>query len=402
MSTTNYIGCTSSRDILSGTPLYPKAHIILTLVFFIVWCLVGYLLPENEWDRSKNGVWGGYKGKSNYCEEIRHAAAKNNPKNKMTFKNSTSNSTSNTTTTSAFMAQPVNSLSNYTFVAYGFIVLSLFWSDALEASRVASSSTSTTSTTTTTATTTIPVRRNTLQSHPTWSLVLSLAMMLIGTTSFLFHASLTPVTQILDVAAIYQGLGLLLLYNFARFFQPIPLHEAVRRFLLERFSSKCCVPNSPEVPCCKRRTQHLVNYFLMVIGVFICCPLLYLYKKKLQSRVMFPMLVIGNVLVHIVHCLLYRPTIKYSYFGITGMTLLIAILFRESEVNGWGVECNPTSAWQGHAAWHFFTATSLFFAYLMFRSETYYNMESTSPSRMQEMEIVEIPTDADVQRDEKE
>ena len=35
----------------------------------------------------------------------------------------------------------------------------------------------------------------------------------------------------------------------------------------------------------------------------------------------------------------------------------------------------------------------------MFRSETYYNMESTSPSRMQEMEIVEIATDADVQRD---
>ena len=141
-------------SILSGTPLYPKAHIVLTLVFFIVWCLVGYLLPEDEWDRSKDGVWGGYKGKSNYCEEIRHAAAKYNPKNKMTFKNNTSNSTS------AFMAQPVNSLSNYTFVAYGFIVLSLFWSDALEASRVASSSTTTTSTTPpTTTTTTTPSRR---------------------------------------------------------------------------------------------------------------------------------------------------------------------------------------------------------------------------------------------------
>ena len=51
--------------------------------------------------------------------------------------------------------------------------------------------------------------------------------------------------------------------------------------------------------------------------------------------------------------------------------MLVAVLFRQSEVDEWGIECNPTGAWQGHSAWHFFTATSLFFGYLMFRSETY-------------------------------
>jgi hypothetical protein len=269
------------------------------------------------------------------------------------------------------MAQPVNSLSNYTFVAYGFIVLSLFWSDLVAASSSYCITTATTATAATATTATSnPLLRNTLQSHPLWSLIMSLSMMMIGTTSFLFHASLTPISQILDVAAIYQGLGLMLLCNIARFFQPIPLYEATRHSLL-RVSPKCSVSRSPGAPCCTRKMQKSVNNILMVLGVFVCCPLFYIFKKKLNSTIMFAMLVVGNLFVLAIHCWLYRPSLKWSCFGVTGVTLLVAVLFRQSEVDEWGIECNPTGAWQGHSAWHFFTATSLFFGYLMFRSETY-------------------------------
>ena len=52
-------------------------------------------------------------------------------------------------------------------------------------------------------------------------------------------------------------------------------------------------------------------------------------------------------------------------------SLGIAVLFRQSELAGWGIPCNPTGMWQNHAAWHFGTATSLFAAVMLFRSEKY-------------------------------
>ena len=112
---------------LNGRPAYPKTNLCLTILFFVMWCLVGYLTPESAWERDPNGVWKGYKGKSNYCEKIRHRIPRiYNNKNNKNLTIPTNNNTTSSSSTNTFMAQPVNSLSNYTYVAYAFIVFSLF------------------------------------------------------------------------------------------------------------------------------------------------------------------------------------------------------------------------------------------------------------------------------------
>ena len=236
---------------LSGRPAYPKTNLCLTILGFVIWCLVGYLTPEEAWERKPNGVWKGYKGKSNYCEKIRHQIPRiyNNKNLSIT---STTNAT--TSSTNTFMAQPVNSLSNYSFVAYAFIVFSLFIFDVQLARKSNTMNNPNNRQTTTT-----------LQTFPMWSLVLAVAFINIGTTSFLFHASLTRVTQTLDVAAIYQGLGLLLLAYLCRF---------------------CSSTGTNSKRQCSYQRQWWINTMAMVVGVCIMCPLFYVYKSQINTTTM--------------------------------------------------------------------------------------------------------------------
>jgi hypothetical protein len=30
----------------------------------LIWALLGYLLPEQQWDHDRDGAWRGYKGRS--------------------------------------------------------------------------------------------------------------------------------------------------------------------------------------------------------------------------------------------------------------------------------------------------------------------------------------------------
>ena len=477
---------------LSGRPRYLRLHLSMTLFFFSVWCLVGFLLPEEEWERSKEGVWGGYNGKSSYCEQIRHqkpsdtclfaycnaypgltlrfcnnrscqtknqataclkhwnnrgskesrspdpymctdsaptcnfiegpqtakscAVAKcMQPKtgcssitrykiyiNNQDKQNSdtaassccpylcasegaaeynctfittndttsslppSSSTTTTTTKTSTFMAQPVNSLSNYTFVAFGFIILSLFFYDLEEIHKTNKNNDMGNN-----ASNTFP---GTLQRFPLWSLILSLAMMMIGTTSFLFHASLTPVTQTLDVAAIYQGLGLLLLSNLCRFCIPSPLPSSSFHCLSRCPLTAICTPKQIQTSCCSLQIQFIVNYTCMIFGVFVACPLFYIYKQSMNSTAMLAILVLSNVFTVLVHYLVFRPSLQWKWMCITLISFAIAVLFRQSEgrVEGQGmIPCDPVGLWQGHSAWHYLCAQSYFSGYVFFRSEKY-------------------------------
>jgi hypothetical protein len=305
-----------------------------------MWCLVGYLTPEEAWERDPNGVWKGYKGKSNYCEKIRHRIPRIY-KNKNLSIPTNNNTTSSSTNT--FMAQPVNSLSNYTYVAYAFIVFSLFIFDVQLARKSNNHPNNQNNPSLVHRPTT-----TTLQTFPMWSLILTIAFINIGTTSFLFHASLTRVTQTLDVAAIYQGLGLLLLAYLCRF----------------------CSSTASKRQCSYQR-QWWTNTMAMVVGVFIMCPLFYVYKSQINTTTMFALLVVLNFLACGTHWYLHRPSMQWWWLVVVTASLGIAVLFRQSELAGWGIQCNPTGLWQNHSAWHFGTATSLFAAVMLFRSEKY-------------------------------
>ena len=234
---------------LRFSPHRPVLHAALTCATFVVWALVGYLLPEDAWDRAADGAWNGYKGKSSYCERIRHSGR-----------------VPNATKAGMFMAQPANSLSNYCFVAYGFVLLALFWRDIARRPKATSVENKDAwmletlrvhplgeglemvetkeSSKDGAASEVIDVEEkrpemgaasvdsaplvgpnpphNNVFFFPLWTLALAVCLGLLGITSFLFHASLTRLAQTLDVAAIYWGLTVMGAANLSKFFALVP------------------------------------------------------------------------------------------------------------------------------------------------------------------------------------
>ena len=166
---------------------------------------------------------------------------------------------------------------------------------------------------------------------------------LLGITSFLYHASLTHLAQTLDVAAIYWGLTVMGSANLSKFFILIP-----------------------NVTC-----RWWCNMMMLVLSACVGSPLLFEYKKKMNSTEMLVILVLTNVGLMTLHWLLFRAkvAVSWKWMGLSAVSLALAAYFRQGEVDKWGMPCDPESFFQGHSMWHFLTATSFFQAYMFMRSE---------------------------------
>ena len=158
----------------------------------LIWAKLGYLLPEQQWDHDRDGAWRGYKGRSSYCESIRH-----------TPKNHPHDPAPNVTGLGMFMAQPANALSNYCFVVYGFVLAALFCGDVLrrtrrtsvtaavvpdaghEAAKAADREAAEAATVATmAAASSLTVHpRNNIFFFPLWTLALAICLALLGITS---------------------------------------------------------------------------------------------------------------------------------------------------------------------------------------------------------------------------
>jgi hypothetical protein len=337
---------------LRFAPRRPRLYAGLTCAVFLIWALLGYLLPEQQWDRDRDGAWRGYKGRSSYCESIRH-----------TPKNHPHDPAPNVTGLGMFMAQPANALSNYCFVVYGFVLAALFCGDVLrrtrrtsvtaavvpdaghEAAKAADREAAEAATVATmAAASSLTVHpRNNIFFFPLWTLALAICLALLGITSFLYHASLTHLAQTLDVAAIYWGLTVMGSANLSKFFILIP-----------------------NVTC-----RWWCNMMMLVLSACVGSPLLFEYKKKMNSTEMLVILVLTNVGLMTLHWLLFRAkvAVSWKWMGLSAVSLALAAYFRQGEVDKWGMPCDPESFFQGHSMWHFLTATSFFQAYMFMRSE---------------------------------
>jgi predicted membrane channel-forming protein YqfA (hemolysin III family) len=103
----------------------------------------------------------------------------------------------------------------------------------------------------------------------------------------------------------------------------------------------------------------IVGFMLLLIASFLPLAL------QISSSVLLSALFLILFVLATLNYTSYRKQ-RFSLLGILGVVLLIlAIQIRSLDVAK--INCDPYSIWQGHAVWHFLTATSSLCLYFYFR-----------------------------------
>ena len=208
--------------------------------------------------------------------------------------------------------QPINTYSNLIYFFYGLLVLQL----ALKDFKL------------------VGVKGvNSVRNSPYLSILLAANFIYLSFGSAFFHSSLTWIGQRIDMNATY-GLTLSLICI------------GMVQVLVKKELSK-------------QMQVGLVLGMLLLIAGFL--PLaLQISSSILLPSLFFILLVIGIINFY------QHPSQRSPLLGVLSFALLaVAIQIRSMDVAK--INCDPMSIWQGHALWHFLTATSSLCMYLYFR-----------------------------------
>lgn len=208
--------------------------------------------------------------------------------------------------------QPINTYSNLIYFFYGLLVFQLALKDLklVEVKGV-----------------------NSIRSSPYLSIILAANFIYLSFGSAFFHSSLTWIGQRVDMNATY-GLTLSLIC--------IGLVQVLVKKELS-----------------KQIQGGLVVGMLLLIAGFLPLAL------QISSSILLPSLFLILLVLGIINYLQY-PTQRIPLLGLLSFVLLaVAIQIRSMDVAK--INCDPMSIWQGHALWHFLTATSSLYMYLFFR-----------------------------------
>jgi hypothetical protein len=208
--------------------------------------------------------------------------------------------------------QPINTYSNLIYFFYGLLVFQLALKDLklLELKGV-----------------------NSVRSSPYLSILLAANFIYLSFGSAFFHSSLTWIGQRIDMNATY-GLTLSLIC--------IGLVQVLVKKQLT-----------------KQIQVGLVVGMLLLIAGFLPLAL------QISSSILLPSLFLILLVLGIINYIQY-PAQRIPLLGLLSFVLLaVAIQIRSMDVAK--INCDPMSIWQGHALWHFLTATSSLCMYLYFR-----------------------------------
>ena len=174
---------------------------------------------------------------------------------------------------------------------------------------------------------------NSVRSSPYLSILLAANFIYLSFGSAFFHSSLTWIGQRIDMNATY-GLTLSLIC--------IGLVQVMVKKELN-----------------KQIQVGLVVGMLLLIAGFLPLAL------QISSSILLPSLFLILLVFGIINYLQY-PAQRIPLLGLLSFVLLaVAIQIRSMDVAK--INCDPMSIWQGHALWHFLTATSSLCMYLYFR-----------------------------------
>jgi predicted membrane channel-forming protein YqfA (hemolysin III family) len=209
--------------------------------------------------------------------------------------------------------QPMNTYSNLIYFFYGLMVFQLGWKDwKAFANREA----------------------NTVGKFPYLSLLLAANFIYLSLGSAFFHSSLTWIGQRMDMNATY---GLTLSLICIGMVQVILKKELSKQF----------------------QVILLLGMLLLIVGFL---PL----ALQISSAILLPALFLVLLLLGIGNYLQYRTQRSPLLLILSFVLLAVAIQVRTLDVAK--INCDPLSIWQGHALWHFLTATSSLCMYFYFRS----------------------------------
>ena len=208
--------------------------------------------------------------------------------------------------------QPINTYSNLIYFFYGLLVFQL----ALKDLKL------------------VGVKGvNSVRSYPYLSILLAANFIYLSFGSAFFHSSLTWIGQRIDMNATY-GLTLSLIC--------IGLVQVLVKKELS-----------------KQIQVGLVVGMLLLIAGFLPLAL------QISSSILLPSLFFILLVLGIINYFQY-PSQRSPLLGLLSFVLLaVAIQIRSMDVAK--INCDPMSIWQGHALWHFLTATSSLCMYLYFR-----------------------------------
>jgi hypothetical protein len=208
--------------------------------------------------------------------------------------------------------QPINTYSNLIYFFYGLVVIQLATKDLKFFS----------------------VREaNSVRNFPYLSVLLAANFIYLSFGSAFFHASLTWIGQRVDMNATY-GLTLSLICI------------GMVQILVKKALSK-------------QIQVGLVLGMLLLIAAFLPLAL------QIPSAILLPSLFFVLLLLGIGNFVQYRSQRSPLLLILSFVLLAFAIQVRTLDVAK--VNCDPLSIWQGHALWHFLTATSSLCMYFYFR-----------------------------------
>ncbi|MES2621063.1 MAG: ceramidase domain-containing protein [Bacteroidota bacterium] len=179
---------------------------------------------------------------------------------------------------------------------------------------------------------------NFLVRYPVFSIMFGLSAIYLFVGSFFFHASLSLFFQKLDQAGLYSVLVMVLTFNLYKIF-----------------------------PIVRVRGKFRSSHALLIAFAVGLNYLIYKTLFIIDINILFPALVTIAFLTSCYYLLFiskehYFTNYLWAAVSILVLAAIIWILDRTNTV------CSPESYFQGHALWHLFTATSILFIYLYYRS----------------------------------
>jgi predicted membrane channel-forming protein YqfA (hemolysin III family) len=208
--------------------------------------------------------------------------------------------------------QPINTYSNLIYFFYGLVIFQLAMKDFNFVGINGA---------------------NSVRNAPYLSILLAANFIYLSFGSAFFHSSLTWIGQRVDMNATY---GLTLSLICIGMFQVVAKKELSKQIQIAT----------------------ILGMLLLIVGFL---PL----ALQISSAILLPALFLALLLLGIGNYVQYRSLRSPLLLILSFVLLAVAIQVRTMDVAK--INCDPLSIWQGHALWHFLTATSSLCMYFYFR-----------------------------------
>ena len=177
--------------------------------------------------------------------------------------------------------------------------------------------------------------KNLVQQFPFISCFFGVCLIYLSIGSAFFHASLTWIGQRIDMNATYSICIVLIGISYYR-------------LLIKENASN-------------QFKRIFVGCLFLIILLFIQIHLL------ISSLYLLPFLILLIICGTVLNYLQNKPNFNISLAIMSLLLMIGAFILRTMDVQK--IACDPTSVYQGHALWHFFTGMSAFLLYWFYRSE---------------------------------